>query len=346
VALAEAVVIFFMAQQRQSMIETFSIKEATPSSVDCQSNQKPEPVLEGVAVTLWTGSPRWFQNRYSMMLALVHAYLPPNWKIQIFHHPTKEMALQALAYPGVQRLLQKGAVILTPLPEELAKKKRKDILVSEWLWQHVAAERVLTFGGTSTLCGNSPRSLSDPALSSLDYVGGPWGSFDGVGGEAGLTLRNRTFMLATAAGLARETGWTRRDSGREESEIVGLWNDVRLNNGSIPFSLASREDTLTFAMNDLNDVKQKPLGAIGTLGGLSDEARKEALEYCPELKLFYPSLAGPPCFGAAPNAAACFKFLCDSGGLRCDAGPPVRAKGRPQGGKGGKGDVLITITAA
>ena len=343
-ALAEAAVIFFLVQQHQSMRKALSIKEAAPSCVDCRPTQA-EPVLEGVALTLWTGSPRWFQNRYSMMLALVHAYLPPKWKIQVFH-TTKEMALQALAYPGVQRLVKKGAVILTPLPEELAKKKRKDILVSEWLWQHVAAERVLTFGGTSTLCGNSPRSLTDAALATLDYVGGPWGSFNGVGGEAGLTLRNRTFMLATAAGLARETGFTRRDSGREESEIVGLWNDVRLNNGSIPFSLASRADTQAFAMNDLNDAKKRPIGAIGTLAGLSTEARNEALEYCPELKLFYPSLAGPPCFGAAPNAAACFKFLCDSGGLRCDASPSVRAKGRPQGPKGAKGDVLITIAAA
>lgn len=304
--------------------------------------------LEGVAVTLWLGSPRWFQNRFSMMLALVHAYLPPGWKIQVFHHPSKDMVRQALAYPGVRRMVAAGHVILTPLPPELAAAgvKRKDILLSPWLWNAVLAERVVTFGGTSVMCGNSPQSISD--FAGYDYVGGPSTAYGGLGGDAGFTLRSKRFMQATAQGLARETGYSRRDTGREDSEIASFWSDVLQANGSTaPFRLAARADSARLALNDLNGLAAEPehwpLAAIGTLSGLDDAQRSAALDYCPELKLFFPSLSHPACFGAAPEPVKCFKYLCESGGLKCDQPASISAT---TGKRGAVTTISITPGAA
>lgn len=284
-------------------------------------------VVDGVAVTLWLGSPKWFQNRYSMMLALVHAWLPPKWKIQVFYHPTNRMALQAINFIGVRKLVDKGAVLLTPLPEDLLKKKRKDILLSKWLWENVSGERVVTFGGTSVFCGNSPNKIEDFAQQ-LDYIGGPWSAFDGLGGDAGLTYRNRSFMLATSVALAQETGLSRRDTGKEDTEIASYWNDFLVMNRSIPFRLARRPQTNRWAMGDLNDATNLPFGAIGTLGALNEKQRIEAIDFCPELKLFYPVLSHPSCFGAAPKPLDCFKALCETGGLKCEPGSAiVKGKG-------------------
>ena len=295
-----------------------------------------EPKLDGVAITLWMGSPKWFQNRYSMMLALMVSYLPPNWKVQIFHHPRKDMVKQALSYEGVRRLIAKGNIILTPLPEDLAKKKRKDILLSKWLWKAVAAERVITFGGTSVVCGNSP--LSPAEFGEFDYIGGPSTVHGGLGGDAGISLRSRRFMISTAEGIARDTGFTRRDTGKEDTEISSFWND-QINNGSAaPFKIAKHEDTKRFAMNDLNGAEpNRPFGAIGTLAGLTDSQRTAAVDFCPELKLFYPSLIHPSCFGASPDPLMCFKYLCEGGGLRCDT-----ASGSVStSGKRGTADITI-----
>ena len=303
---------------------------------------------EGVAVTLWLGSPKWFQNRFTMMLALVHAYLPPGWKIQIFHHPNKEMVRQALAYPGVQRLVVAGHVILTPLPPNLATAgvKRKDILLSPWLWDAVLAERVVTFGGTSVMCGNSPQSLAD--FAGFDYIGGPSLAYKGLGGDAGFTYRSKRFMQATAQGLRRETGYSRRDTGREDSEIASFWSDALKANGTTaPFRLAGRADSARMALNDINALAAEPehwpVAAIGTLAGLDDAQRSAALDYCPELKVFFPSLVHPACFGASPQPALCFKYLCESGGLKCDQAVSVSAK---TGKRGAISTISITPGAA
>ena len=61
----------------------------------------------------------------------------------------------------------------------------------------------------------------------------------------------------------------------------------------------------------------RPLAVSGTLSGLSDQARQEYLDYCPEMKMMFPSLHNDACFGAEPNALECFKYLCITSRLRC-----------------------------
>ncbi len=66
-----------------------------------------------------------------------------------------------------------------------------------------------------------------------------------------------------------------------------------------------------------NTALGSPLAVSGTLSGLSDQARQEYLDYCPEMKMMFPSLHNDACFGAEPNALACFKYLCITSRLRC-----------------------------
>jgi hypothetical protein len=60
-----------------------------------------------------------------------------------------------------------------------------------------------------------------------------------------------------------------------------------------------------------------PLGAMGVLGELNDTMRQHYVDYCPELKMMFPSLHSPSCFGAEPDYLGCFRYLCEYGGLKC-----------------------------
>lgn len=131
----------------------------------------------GVAVTLFLGSPKWFQNRYTMMINQVYAALPSDWIIQIFYNPYNKMALEGTKYVGIQKLIKLGKVILTPLPMKLKNIKKKNLLKHIWLWKNIIADQVLFFGGTSAICANSPYELKE--FASFDYIGAPWHNFKG-----------------------------------------------------------------------------------------------------------------------------------------------------------------------
>lgn len=55
----------------------------------------------GVAVTTFLGSPKWYQNRYSMMINQMLATLPEDWAVQIFYQPLNKMAVEGTNYPGI-----------------------------------------------------------------------------------------------------------------------------------------------------------------------------------------------------------------------------------------------------
>lgn len=163
------------------------------SSISINKTEKHLRKYEGVAVTLFLGSPKWFQNRYSMMIGQVLSVIPQNWTVQIFYDPSIKMAVDGISYAGIKRFIQSGHVNLTPLPSEMAKMKKNNLLLSPWLWKNMLAENVLLFGGTSVLCANSPLKLND-FVGKFDYIGAPWNQFNGIGGSGGLSLRNRTAM--------------------------------------------------------------------------------------------------------------------------------------------------------
>ena len=156
------------------------------------------PALEGVAVTLFLHSPTWFQRRNSIMVNLVRGNLPPGWKVQIFWmgHGQSKNAIDI--NPGVKRLIDNGDVILTLIPDEILEKKQKKkmihLMTEEWIWQNMAAPKVLLFGGNNVICTNSPYRITD--FSHWDYIGAPWNTFHGMGGEGAISIRSRDAMLS------------------------------------------------------------------------------------------------------------------------------------------------------
>lgn len=295
-------------------------KQISNSSVEYLS-----PSFEGVAVTTFLGSPKWFQNRYSMMINNVHGILPKLWAIQIVHND-KKMALEGINYPGLRRYANRNQLILTPLPPEMKKMKKKEILTTLWFWKSLVADRVLMFGGSGIFCANAPVDLLSFHL--FDYIGTPWNEFQGRGGDGGMSLRRRHQMIqvinrALAVEMSDGPGPTIGASpnpsivyqsvpvGKEDSFFV----KSLLQNASI--TVATPGDTTRFAMNDVRAIGQ-PLAAQGVLGGLNESIRIQFIEYCPEMKIFFPVLQSPDCFGASPHAASCFQSLCQFGGLKCN----------------------------
>ena len=62
-----------------------------------------------------------------------------------------------------------------------------------------------------------------------------------------------------------------------------------------------------------------PFASVGTLQSFNDETRQQFLDYCPEMKMVFPSLHNPSCFGHSTAADFCFKSLCLNGGVDCSS---------------------------
>lgn len=170
---------------------------------------------DGVAVTLFLGSPKWFQDRYSMMVNQVIASIPSDWIVQIFFDPSTIMAVKGTQYAGIQKQVSSGRVVLTELPANMTRIKKKDLLKSTWLWENMLAETVLLFGGNGALCANSPFDVH--SFSRFDYIGAPWKTAKGSGGSGDISMRKRSVVLQALREIKR-TG--RETDIREDSVLV------------------------------------------------------------------------------------------------------------------------------
>ena len=133
------------------------------------------------------GSPKWFQNRFSIMINQIIVSLPDDWLVQIYYISSKKMSLEAVNYVGIQKHVKKGKIKLVDIPEQMRKKLRKrNLLLSPYFWENIPSERVLLFGGNSVLCANSPYSIDD--FSGYELVSGR--------GVAGLSLRSKSAVLS------------------------------------------------------------------------------------------------------------------------------------------------------
>lgn len=199
----------------------------TNATLICATAAPPRPLpaphkaYEGVAVTTFLGAPKWFQNRYTLMVNQVLAMIEDDWIVQIFYDPAVKMAREGIAYPGIQRQILRGRVLLTPLPSSMKKIKKNNLLLSSWFWSNIVAENVLLFGGTAALCANTNLEVSN-FTGRYDYIGTPWGQFNGQGGEGGISLRNRTVMQGIVQRYEREMQEQGRAMGaaKEDSVIV------------------------------------------------------------------------------------------------------------------------------
>ena len=80
--------------------------------------------------------------------------------------------------------------------------------------------------------------------------------------------------------------------------------------GLIPnLRIASKNESMKFqAIGSMynNDV----FSVSGTIPGVPFAERDKFLTLCPEIKMFYPALHDPNCFGASPDPEGCAKSIC------------------------------------
>ncbi len=287
---------------------------------------------EGVAFTLLLHSPRWFQRRYTIMVKNVLLNLPKNWVLQIFYCGKGQSKAGIEINRGLSRLIEQGSVVTTVIPGELFKKKKKKIqlLTDSWIWNNVLAEQTMFFGGNSVICSNSIPLFQD--FIKFDYIGTPWSDVkNGQGGDGGISIRSRSVMLA-AIDYRERKATPHNGKEREDVFIVktliemikaGIHVDRKDGSGSRSIVLAKKSDTESFGglsyfiQNFNSTVISKaietigpPLVASGTLPYLPFDIRDSFLSICPELKVIFPSMHDPACFGAHPNGAKCAQSIC------------------------------------
>jgi hypothetical protein len=308
-----------------------------PKTSEGEQNIRAINEFTGVASTIMLNSPKWFQRRYCAMVSNILVNLPPDWAVQIFYVPSGQSQFGLDINPGVTRLVMTypERIFLTELSPALVKqygvrKSKSSFWSSAWMWEHMLADRVFVFSGNGALCTNSKKlsfldgstptraktkshglsmqlSLSSSAMQlfeTVDYIGTPWRLQWGKGGDGSISYRNRTVMLEAIRYKENES------KEREDSYFVKTILEMNTKLGS-SFRLASKEQTEIFGgTSDFTEETGPPLVIGGTLGRLEHNVREEILAHCPELKLIFPVLHNPNCFGAKPSGEECAKHIC------------------------------------
>ena len=301
-------------QARVAMAETKTAGVA-PAAAAAAAAVRTSSKPAGVAVSLLLHAPKWFQRRYTMMVQNVINNVPSNWAVQIFYTPSGQSQAGIDMNKGLVRLVEQGRVILTPISPDVLKqrKKRFELMYHEWIWENMVADRVLVFGGNSIMCSNTAQNLS--SYDEWDYVGAPWDFKKGVGGDGSISLRNRTLMLQVI-----EYELSKFDDALEKSVAYKRWGQDDIffisrilemkQKGLIPhIKLATKEVTRKFGA--IGSVWNEDVVAIsGTVPGLSDEDRNKLIMACPDIKMVYPALHNPACFGAVPESDKCAASIC------------------------------------
>jgi hypothetical protein len=165
-------------------------------NADDKSLTQSKKQFGGVAASLFTDHPAWFQRRYTFTVLNALANIPDDWAIQIFHLDSKQFYAGLEMNVGLKELITNSSrVILTAIPMFISKERTRPIhiMTHPWIWQNMVANKVLLFGGNHVICSNSQYKLTD--FLSYDYIGSPWSMFKGEGGGGGISLRSRDAML-------------------------------------------------------------------------------------------------------------------------------------------------------
>eukprot|EP01031_Cornospumella_fuschlensis_P033292 gene33293-40276_t len=182
-----------VVRNEQYISKTDSIQTLTSPSSAPEETSKPLKTSATsygvVAATIMVYQPRWFQRRYSLMVQNIYNNIPEGVKIQIFHGHDKDTLAGIEMSQSIQDLRARGVVVLTPLPLELlrVKKKKLQLLTDSWVWTNMIGEKVLLFAGTTAICSNSPRTLGD--FLRFDYIGAPWSAFRGLADAGRASVR-------------------------------------------------------------------------------------------------------------------------------------------------------------
>lgn len=271
------------------------------------NSKKDGPVYDGVAVTLMLRAPKWFHRRYTVMLHNALANIPQSWPVQVFSNE-EWLAQDVLPlHPGLRLLRSNPRIIWTPLPTELSRRqtKPKEVMKSTWLWDQVVAENVLLFSGNGAFCGNTKTSIEE--FLQYDYVGVPWGQFHGKAGDGSThSFRHRSAMIQVLKDHPPEPEMDQTDHNFFVKHMLETGNDNNNKNGRFRVG----DKATTYAFGGISDRESSPFVVSGTQASLNWTSRDALLTVCPELKIIFPSLHDPACFGAHPNGEKCKASIC------------------------------------
>ena len=288
--------------------------EVSPSAPS--TNSEVSDKIEGVAVAFLLHAPKWFQRRYTMMVQNVYNNIPDNWKVQLFYVPSGGSQIGMDLNRGLMRMAEEGKIVLTQIPKEIFQKKKKriELMTDLWSWDNMLADKIFIFGGNGVICSNSPLVFTNLSAS-YDYLGAPWSDLKGRGGNGGMSFRDRGMMRAAIEYAQKEAG---NDSkaykkwGQEDHFFVKTLLEME-KKGQLPpgraLRLAEKGDTQFYGATG-EMAHQTALVVSGTLPGLEDKEREDFLQICPEIKMFYPSLHNPNCFGAQVHKEECAASIC------------------------------------
>jgi len=174
----------------------------------------------------------------------------------------------------------------------------------------MVADNVLVFAGNGAICSNSKMSLLDGSamknlFNDVDYLGAPTSVLRGIGGQGDISYRNRTAMLDAIHYEPHD--------GESSEDQYFIRNLKKMNEkaGRDVYRIATKELTREFAgMDYFTERRGPPMVISGTLPKIDYDVRNLLLEVCPEIKVLFPSLHSPGCFGARPNANVCAEHIC------------------------------------
>lgn len=338
--------VFLLHRQQINVISRQSLPEPTTSTFTeptltydgttnrSRSSAETAGMDVGVAVTLMFRAPLWFHLRYTAMVHNALSNIPDTWKVQIVYnkHWLEKEVLPW--HPSIQRWYETGhdRITFTPIPDALLNPKDaskhvkpKEIMASRWFWENVLAEHVLLFSGNGAFCGHHfDDSLSlENAMTDLDYLGTPWHHHDGYGGDGSShSYRKRSVML-------RVLDYAEKNNKQVGNDAEDVWTldiiekinkETTKRNVDVPavgvIRLATPKQTQAFG-GTTNLTKSKGIGlhhlpmvVPGTQSQLSFAERETLLKHCPEVKMIFPSLHEPACFGAHPDPLRCKASIC------------------------------------
>ena len=311
-----------------------------PTTITTTRASPPEikgSVVQGVAATLMFKAPQWFHLRYTAMLQNALANVPETWKVQIIYNPQWFEKDVLPWHPKIKLWLTQGheRIVFTAIPDfilsphmggkqDLKKNKRsavkpKHVSSHRWFWQSLVAEQVLMFSGNGALCGNhfnhDNMMTFDHWMNSTDFVGTPSTRNNGYGGDGSShSFRKKSVMLRVIdyaekhqmdIGNDSEHGWTLR--------VIEKMRKDKMEKDP-PIRLATPEQTNVFgAVTNLTNeagILHIPMVVAGTHAQLTYDDRETLLKHCPEVKLIFPSLHEPACFGAHPQPQQCRASIC------------------------------------
>ena len=93
--------------------------------------------------------------------------------------------------------------------------------------------------------------------------------------------------------------------------FIKTLTDLNKKLGHDVYRIATKEQTQMFAgLNGFDEKRGPPMVISGTVSKMDHDKRELLLAMCPELKVIFPVLHNPSCFGARPDGEKCAATIC------------------------------------